>query len=245
MCMAMISDRTGFPGLTSAMERGIHTACAAANLNNPETIAAVNETRFGRGCFTIQLARLGTDHRFCNERDIFEYLVTNYCDSQRDGVLPSAMGSLEFPPNSWMITAHIVATVGMIFLLFAWFFPRCCKNAVANGERCATSRRSQPPASTFSSCRVVQMLNTSLAALLTRRLCCRDGCRKVCLCPHSCPTPCACCPCRQCGGSKNRRALEDEYMSQLPEQKSQSAAAATLPRSLRISVQYEISTVAI
>lgn len=116
------------------MERGIRTACAAVNLNNPQTIAAVDNSRFSQGCYTIELARVGADRRFCNERDIFEYLVSNYCDSRLDGVLPSTMGSVEYPPDSWVQFSYIIASIGAMLLLLALFFPRRCKNAGANEE---------------------------------------------------------------------------------------------------------------
>jgi hypothetical protein len=128
MCRCFSTGRTGFPGLTSAMARGIRTACAAGGLNNPETIAAVASNRFSQGCFNVELVRLGGPKQFCSERDIFAYLVSQYCSPKPDAVLPSAMGSLQYPPASWIEIATIIAGVGAVLIVWAWFLPSCSKD---------------------------------------------------------------------------------------------------------------------
>ena len=121
------------------MARGIRAACAAANLNNPETIAAVDNNQLSQGCFTVELTKAGdnsvTATRFCSERDIFEYLVANYCEAKPDGVLPSAMGSLNYPPASWFPISYSIAGVGAMLILWAWLLPFWCKEL----DGCATA----------------------------------------------------------------------------------------------------------
>ena len=139
VCRCCFIGRTGFPGLTSAMARGIRTACAAGNLNNPETIASVDNNQLSQGCFTVELTKAGensvAETQFCSERDIFEYLVSNYCESKPSGVLPSAMGNLEYPPASWTPVSYSIAGVGAILILWAWFLPLCCTDL----DGCATT----------------------------------------------------------------------------------------------------------
>ena len=208
------------------MARGIRAACAAGGLNNPGTIAAVDSSQFTQGCFNVNLVKVGDSKQFCSERDIFAYLVANYCGSKPDGVLPSAMGSLQYPPASWIQIATVSAAMGAFVIIWALFGPSCSKDL----DGCVAAQMNGPPTARSVSpepCRRDwPALTDTQHEFVRRRLCCRSSRLGICLCPCSKPIPCACCPRVQ--RIMRRKALQAEekaILSQLDELKRQTSAS--------------------
>lgn len=123
-----LNRRMGFPGLNGAMARGVRAACGAANLTDPALLTSVDNTQLSQGCFTVELDEANGEMRFCSEREIFEYLVSTYCGEQPDGFLPAALGGLEYPSVLWQVVAFLFAGIGLVCVLWAWFFFACCKD---------------------------------------------------------------------------------------------------------------------
>lgn len=84
--------------------------------------------QLSRGCFNVITAD-GLSTPFCSDRDVFSYLVANYCNEIPDGLLPKQMGGLaEYPPGWWMTVAWCCAGLGVVFVLWALFYTTCCSD---------------------------------------------------------------------------------------------------------------------